>query len=206
LLSAVLARRYSALMDDLAQAQWEIACAGFDMGRLHHSGVPLDQERATVQEASALLRARFGSAVRGWHSPAHSESSDTLRLVAEAGFSFTTGWANDDMPYVMTTDAGRLICMPLSQDLSDQRMLHQQHLPTEDFTTAIRTAHETLDREAQETGSGRILVVPITPWLMGVPHRIRAFNAMLDGIMARGSIWPATMGQIADHWRAQNPN
>jgi hypothetical protein len=29
---------------------------------------------------------------------------------------------------------------------------------------------------------------------------------MLDGIMARGSIWPATMGQIADHWRAQNPN
>jgi hypothetical protein len=41
---------------------------------------------------------------------------------------------------------------------------------------------------------------------MGVPHRIRTFNAMLDGIMARGSIWPATMGQIADHWRAQNPN
>jgi hypothetical protein len=151
------------------------------------------------------LRARFGAAVRGWHSPAHSESSHTLRLVAEAGFSFTTGWANDDMPYVMTTDAGRLICMPLSQDLSDQRMLHQQHLATEDFTNSILTAHETLDREAQETGSGRILVVPVTPWLMGVPHRIRAFNAMLDGIMARGNVWPATMGQIADHWRAQNP-
>jgi len=206
LLSAILARRYPALMDDLAEARWEIACAGLDMGRLHHSGVPLDQERATVQEAAALVRARFGTSVRGWHSPAHSESSDTLRLVAEAGFSFTTGWANDDVPYVMVTDAGRLICMPLSQDLSDQRMLHQQHLPTEDFTKAILTAHQTLDREAEATGSGRILVVPITPWLMGVPHRIRAFNAMLDSMMARGSVWPATMGQIADHWRAQNPN
>jgi peptidoglycan/xylan/chitin deacetylase (PgdA/CDA1 family) len=205
LLSAILARRYPALMDDLAAAQWEIACAGLDMGRLHHSGVALDEERATVQEAASLLRASFGAAVRGWHSPAHSESSHTLRLVAEAGFSFTTGWANDDMPYVMTTNAGRLICMPLSQDLSDQRMLHQQHLATEDFTNSILTAHETLDREAQETGSGRMLVVPVTPWLMGVPHRIRAFNAMLDGIMARGSIWPASIGQIADHWRAQNP-
>ena len=204
LLSAVLARRYSALMDDLAQAQWEIACAGFDMGRLHHSGVSLDQERATVQEAAALLRARFGAAVRGWHSPAHSESSHTLSLVAEAGFSFTTGWANDDMPYVMNTDAGQLICMPLSQDLSDQRMLHQQHLPTEDFTNAILAAHAILDREAESTKGGRILVVPITPWLMGVPHRIRAFNAMLDGILARGNIWPATMGQIAEHWRAQS--
>ena len=206
LLSAVLAQRYPALMNDLAATRWEIACAGLDMGRLHHSNVPLDEERATVQEAAALLRARFGASVRGWHSPAHSESSHTLRLVAEAGFSFTTGWANDDMPYIMTTDAGRLVCMPLSQDLSDQRMLHQQHLPTEDFTKAILTAHEMLDREAETTGSGRILVVPITPWLMGVPHRIRTFNAMLDGIMARGSIWPATMGQIADHWRAQNPN
>jgi hypothetical protein len=205
LLSAILARRYPALMDDLAAAKWEIACAGLDMGRLHHSGVSLDDERATVQEAASLLRARFGASVRGWHSPAHSESSHTLRLVAEAGFSFTTGWANDDMPYVMTTDAGRLICMPLSQDLSDQRMLHQQHLATEGFTNSILAAHETLDREAQETGSGRILVVPVTPWLMGVPHRIRAFNAMLDGIMARGNIWPATMGQIADCWRAQNP-
>jgi len=206
LLSAILARRYPVLMDDLAAAQLEIACAGLDMGRLHHSGVPLEEERATVKEAASLLRARFGASVRGWHSPAHSESSHTLRLIAEAGFSFTTGWANDDMPYAMTTDAGHLICMPLSQDLSDQRMLHQQHLPTEDFTKAILTAHQTLDREAEATGAGRILVAPITPWLMGAPHRIRAFNAMLDGIMARGSIWPATMGQIADHWRAQNPN
>ncbi|MFM7610801.1 MAG: polysaccharide deacetylase [Alphaproteobacteria bacterium] len=206
LLSAILARRYPVLMDDLAAAQLEIACAGLDMGHLHHSGVPLEEERATVQEAATLLRSRFGASVRGWHSPAHSESSHTLSLVAEAGFSVTTGWANDDMPYVMTTDAGKLICMPLSQELSDQRMLHQQHLPTEDFTKAILTAHQTLDREAEATGAGRILVVPITPWLMGAPHRIRAFNAMLDGIMARGSIWPATMGQIADHWRAQNPN
>jgi hypothetical protein len=173
------------------------------MGRLHHSGVPPEDERATVQEAAALLRARFGASVRGWHSPAHSESSHTLRLVAEAGFSFTTGWANDDMPYVMQTEAGRLISMPLSQDLSDQRMLHQQHLPAQDFTNAILAAHQTLDQEARETGAGRILAVPVTPWLMGVPHRIRAFNAMLDGIMAHGTIWPATMGQIAAHWQAQ---
>jgi len=190
-------------MDDLEAARWEVACAGLDMGRLHHSGVRLEQERATVQEAAALLRARFGNDVRGWHSPAHSESGHTLRLVSEAGFSFTTGWANDDMPYVMQTEAGRLISMPLSQDLSDQRMLHQQHLPTEDFTRAILAAHEMLDREAQESGGGRILVVPITPWLMGVPHRIRAFNAMLDSLLARGSLWPATMGEIAAHWEAQ---
>lgn len=204
LLSAVLAKRYPVLMDDLEAAGVEIVCGGLDMGHLHHSGVAEADERAIIQEAAGLLRARFGQAVRGWHSPAHSESAHTQRMLAEAGFSYTSGWANDDMPYVVTTPAGQLIAMPLSQDLSDQRMLHQQHMATEEFTQAILAAHAVLDQEAQETGSGRILTIPITPWLMGHPHRMAAFNQMLDGILARSSLWPATMGEIATAWQSQN--
>jgi hypothetical protein len=26
---------------------------------------------------------------------------------------------------------------------------------------------------------------------------------MLDSLLARGSLWPATMGEIAAHWEAQ---
>ena len=93
--------------------------------------------------------------------------------------------------------------MPLSQDLADQRMLLQQHMATEDFTAAILAAHATLDAEAQATGAGRILTLSVTPWLMGQPHRIRAFGAMLDAILARGGVWSATGAEIAAAWRAQ---
>ncbi|MEO3474706.1 hypothetical protein AAFN86_22765 [Roseomonas sp. CAU 1739] len=203
LLSGALTREYPVLMDDIAAAGWEVACAGLDMGHLHHGGVAEAEERAWIAEAAALLRGRFGDAVTGWHSPAHSESARTPDLVAGAGFAWTSGWTNDDMPYAFATGAGTLTALPLSQDLSDQRMLQQQHMATEDFTAAILAAHATLDAEAQATGGGRVLTLSITPWLMGQPHRIRAFATMLDAILARGGVWSATGAEIAAAWRAQ---
>lgn len=203
LISAQLAREYPALMDDIEAAGWEPACAGLDMGHLHHGGVPLADERAWVEEATALLRGRFGTALRGWHSPAHSESHHTPDLVAAAGYAWTSGWLNDDMPYDFATRAGGLTAMPLPQDLADQRMLHQQNMATEDYVNAVLAAHAALDAEARATGSGRVLTLSVTPWLMGQPHRIRAFGAMLDAILARGSVWSATGSEIMQAWRDQ---
>lgn len=203
LISAMLAREYPVLMDDIARAGWEPACAGLDMGHLHHGGVAEADERAWIALATSLLRGRFGDAVQGWHSPAHSESHRTPDIVAGAGYAWTSGWLNDDMPYAFATEAGTLTAMPLPQDLADQRMLHQQNMATEDFVNAVLAAHAALDAEAQTTGSGRILTVSVTPWLMGQPHRIRAFAAMLDAILARGSVWSATGTEIVQAWRVQ---
>lgn len=203
LISATLAREAPVLMDDIAQAGWEPACAGLDMGHIHHGGVAEAEERAWIAEATALLRHRFGDALRGWHSPAHSESHRTPELVAQAGYGWTSGWANDDMPYAFATQAGTLTALPLSQDLADQRMLYQQNMATEDFTAAVLAAHAALDAEAQATGGGRILTLAVTPWLMGQPHRIRAFEALLDAILARDAVWPATAAAITEAWQAQ---
>ncbi|NMJ40820.1 polysaccharide deacetylase [Roseomonas sp. JC162] len=203
LISAMLAREYPVLMDDIAKAGWEPACAGLDMAHLHHGGVAEADERAWVALATSLLRGRFGDAVQGWHSPAHSESHRTPDIVAGAGYAWTSGWLNDDMPYAFATEAGTLTAMPLPQDLADQRMLHQQNMATEDFVNAVLAAHAALDAEAKATGSGRILTVSVTPWLMGQPHRIRAFGAMLDAILARGAVWSATGSEIMQAWRAQ---
>lgn len=203
LLSAALAPLYPVLMDDIEAAGWEPACAGLDMGHLHHGQVPEAEEAATVTQAAALLRARFGTAVQGWHSPAHSESPRTLDLVAAEGFAWTSGWLNDDMPYTMTTSSRPLLCLPLPQDLADQKMLQQQTMATEDFCASVLAAHAALDAEAAATGGGRILTLSVTPWLMGQPHRIRAFGALLDAILARGSVWNATGAQIAQAWQAQ---
>jgi hypothetical protein len=103
----------------------------------------------------------------------------------------------------MTTRAGPLLAMPLPQDLADQKMLHQQTMATEDFCAAVLAAHAALDAEAAATGGGRILALSVTPWLMGQPHRIRAFGAMLDAILAKGGVWNATGAEIAQAWQAQ---
>lgn len=201
LMSAALATRYPALMQDVAEAKWEVAAAGLDMGTLHHSGIGKATERGQVQQAVATLRSVFGPGVRGWHSPGFSQSLHTLDLVAEAKLDYVTDWANDDMPYAVTTSTGPLTAMPLPFDLSDQRMLHQQHLTTENFVSAVLAAHAMLGGEAHATGGGRILTLAITPWLMGQPHRIQALAALLDALLACDGIWPATASEVLDAWR-----
>jgi allantoinase len=202
LMSAVLATRYPALVAEIAASKWEVAAAGMDMGRLHHGGLPETEERALVQEAVGILRKAFGPAVRGWHSPAHSQSMRTLDLVAEAGLDYVADWVNDDMPYSVTTAAGPLTALPLAWDLSDQRLLFQQHMATEDFTDQALRAFQTLYAEAAATGGGRILTLTITPWLMGQPHRIRALGTLLDRLLEHAGVWPATGAEIVDAWRA----
>ncbi len=56
--------------------------------------------------AQETLAQATGTPAQGWHSPARSHSQNTLTLLAERGFQYVTDWANDDMPYMITTKAG----------------------------------------------------------------------------------------------------
>ncbi len=201
-MSGVLAERYPKLIDAVKAAGWDVAALGLDMGHVHHAGVAVAEERATIARAAAALRSAFGDQVRGWLSPGHSESAQTLDLLAEAGFTWAADWANDEMPYAMTTAAGPLTAMPLAWDLSDQRMLFQQHMATEDFCQSVLDAHAVLDAEAAADGGGRILCVTLTPWVMGQAHRAAEMGAMLDAILARGGVWKASGAEILAAWNA----
>ena len=44
---------------------------------------------------------------------------------------------------------------------------------------------------------------PIHPYLIGVPHRIGAFDAALKYICQHKKVWKATGSEIARHYRAQ---
>jgi peptidoglycan/xylan/chitin deacetylase (PgdA/CDA1 family) len=199
-MSSAVATRYPALAAEVAASQWEVAAAGVDMGKLHHGGLSEAAERRQVSQAVKDLRGAFKSKVRGWHSPAHSQSMRTLDLVAEAGLDWVADWINDDMPYGVTTGNGPLTAMPLAWDLSDQRLLFQQHMDTSEFVEQVLRAFKTLYAEAASKG-GRVLTLTITPWVMGQPHRIRALGTLLDRLLEPAGVWPATAAEIVDAWR-----
>jgi peptidoglycan/xylan/chitin deacetylase (PgdA/CDA1 family) len=202
LMSSAVATRYPALAAEVAASGWEVAAAGVDMGKLHHGGLAEAEERALVTRAVKELRGAFKSPIRGWHSPAHSQSMRTLDLVAEAGLDWVADWINDDMPYTVTTARGPLTAMPLAWDLSDQRLLFQQHMDTSEFVEQVLRAFKTLYAEAADKG-GRVLTLTITPWLMGQPHRIKALGALLDRLLEPAGVWPATGSDIVDAWRTK---
>ena len=182
----------------------EIIANGEDMDHLHHSGLSEVEERGLVERTLATLRKASGQPVRGWLSPAKSESFATLDLLAAAGVDYVCDWVNDDMPYAMRADARPLYAMPHPIDIDDHTILVQNHHSEDDFRDALCDQFDTLYRESATHG-GRVMAISLHPWVIGQPYRIGALEEALQHIMAHRGVWATTGAQILDAWTSQQP-
>jgi peptidoglycan/xylan/chitin deacetylase (PgdA/CDA1 family) len=225
--NAAVAARYPSLLRDVRDAGWEVIAKGLDMDHLHHGGLPVEEERALIARTLEILRPAAGGAVRGWLSPAKSESHATPDLVAEAGLDYLCDWVNDDMPYAMRTVTGAigntpvhyqqppghgnaagvqpgrtLVAMPHPIDLDDHTILVQNHHTEDDFRDALTDQFDLLYREATPD-NGRIMAIALHPWVIGQPYRSAALEQALAHIMRHRGVWAATGAEIVDAWKAQ---
>jgi allantoinase len=204
-INAAVAVRYPSLVRACTDRGWEIVAHGLDMDHLHHGGLALDDERRLVRDSIALLEQASGTRIRGWLSPAKSESNATLDLLAEAGIDYVCDWVNDDMPYPMRTAAGGrttpLHSMPHPIDIDDQTILVQNHHSEDDFRQQVCDQFDWLYRES-ETQGGRVMAISLNPWVTGQPYRIGALEEALAHVMSHEGVWPATGAEILDAWLA----
>ncbi|MDP3519257.1 MAG: polysaccharide deacetylase family protein [Hydrogenophaga sp.] len=202
--NAAVAVRYPALIEACVQRGWEIIANGLDMDHLHHGGLDHEQERAWIAQTLDILQRATGQKVRGWLSPAKSESFKTPDLLAQAGLDYVCDWVNDDMPYAMRTEHGPLVAMPHPIDIDDTTILVQNHHTEDDFRDALTDQFDLLYREATED-NGRVMAISLHPWVIGQPYRIGALEEALAHIMRHRGVWAATGSQILDAWRAAQP-
>ena len=201
--SAALAERCPSLLDRLVRRGDEILASSWHMGTLHQGELVLDEERAVVEKALTTLRERTGQAVEGWVSPARSQSHHTPDLLAAQGVRYMGDWINDELPYAFNTEAGELVALPLSLELDDQFLIGANLHSEWEYATQIIDACDFLVAEAAATGHGRLLALSVHPWLMGQPHRLAAFESVLEHLAGCGAIWSASASEIVAAWRDQ---
>ena len=126
-----------------------------------------------------------------------------MTLLAEQGFDYVTDWANDDMPYWVTTPCGQLCAMPLTYEWSDRHLLVQHNLTVDDYVEQTLRALDRLNLEAERHHAGRVMSLSITPWILGYPHRIAALQRLLHQILDKGSVWPATGIEVVEVFAQQ---
>ena len=199
--NAAVAARYPSLIQACLKRGWEIVANGLDMDHLHHGGLAEADERHLIAQTLDVLRQATGGAVRGWLSPAKSESFATPDLLAEAGIEYLCDWVNDDMPYAMRTRAGSMHAMPHPVDIDDYTILVQNHHTEDDFRDALIDQFDLLYREATPE-NGRLMAISLHPWVIGQPYRIRALEEALAHIMRHRGVWAATGSEILDAWKS----
>jgi peptidoglycan/xylan/chitin deacetylase (PgdA/CDA1 family) len=201
--NAVLADKYPAVLRDLVAAGCEIAAQGRDMGTIHGEHMAEADEAAVIAQARDRLAQATGTAPAGWMSPAMALSRNTTRLVAAAGFRYTCDWVNDELPFRMTGPAAGLAAMPLGYELSDLRLMLEYRQMAWDYEQQVIDALAFLSQEAGKAQAGRVLALPLHPWLVGTPHRIGALERILDAVAATEGTWVATGADILSAWEAQ---
>lgn len=191
-MNVAVAERYPALLDAVLSGGHEIIAHSADMNATIDGSLSEPAEAAIIAETRARWTA-LGQHPTGWHSIARSQSFRTPDLLLAHGFTWCCDWPNDDQPWAF---ANGLINLPLNHELSDRQILNTQAAGIDSYAEQIADAAQCLASEG-----GRILPLALTPYIIALPYRIAAFEALLDRLIARGDCWFATGAAIIGEWQ-----
>lgn len=195
--NAELAERYPALLRRVHATGSELLGHGWNMDCIHYGDMDEAREREWIQRSLAALAPYSNQPIRGWLSPARSQSKRTPELLREAGIDWCADWVNDELPYAFNTDNGQLSILPLSLELEDRFIVGDNLHAESEYADQIIDACEFLLAEARNTGHGRLLALNIHPWVMGQPHRMKHLERVFAHLRAQtGSIWNAPPSAI----------
>lgn len=197
--NAAVAERYTPLLRAITSAGHEVIAHSTDMNGTIDSSLAITDERALVGDAMVRLRA-CGVAPTGWLSIARSQSWNTLDIIKDEGLTYCCDWVNDELPYRLNNG---LINLPLNHELSDRQIIAVQQQSADSWTQSLEDAFDWLAQEAAASGGGRMLPIHVTPYIMGLPHRIAAFERLLTRLAARQECWFARGDEIVARWEAQ---
>jgi len=203
-MNSMVAERHPYLVNAINARGDEIIAMGVDQGKLHYGGMDDALELAQVTESLTTLRKLSGQPIKGWMSPAKSESWNTLKYVKNAGIEYVCDWVADDMPFELTAPdgAGKLWAMPHSSEISDRKIIIDNKHSEDEFVEQIQDQFTGLYKESEKHG-GRILSLSLTPYIMGLHYRIKYLDIALRWLMKQPHVWVANGTQILDAFKKQ---
>ena len=189
------------ILDAMLTREWDAFSHGLFNTR-YHWGLSESEERDEIAASVAAWRRMTGKTLRGWFSPAASNTLRTPDLVAEAGISYLCDLYHDDQPTPIRVRQGRLISLPYQMDLNDAVMIAAGAGEGEDFLRAGADMFDTL--YAEGVVQPRVMCVALHPYIMGRPHRVRYLDALLAHMRRHDGVWFTTGAEMADWYLAQH--
>lgn len=191
---------YPRLAQAAHAAGWEFMGHGYKQRAL-----PLEQEqRAVIRKSIETIREFTGKAPRGWLGPGLAETWDTPDWLAEAGIEYLCDWVADEQPFTFKTTSSPLVIVPYTAELNDIPMMLIQHHPAAELFNRTRDQFDRLYEEG--AASARIMAIAVHPYISGVPHRIKYFEAIYDYMKQKPGVLFWKGEDILDWYRGQAPH
>jgi peptidoglycan/xylan/chitin deacetylase (PgdA/CDA1 family) len=197
LLNSEVCRAFPEVVEECMARDWEIADHGVT-NSMHLYGRSADDQRAMIRESIEAITAFTGKRPIGWLSPGLSESSDSLQVLWEEGFRYVLEWGlNDDLPYPLTVGDGSLLAIPYPQETNDLPMFIRLQRSAEEGYRQFVDQFDVLYEEAAE--GGKVMTISLHPYIIGVPHRIKVLDRVLEHVRAHDDVAMMTAEEV-DSW------
>lgn len=195
-INAVLLERARPLVEAILADGHEIAAYGWEADYIHWSGLEPGVEVEWIGRTRDAFD-RAGLKPRAWMSPARQQSFQTLELIAEAGFDICLDWEQDTVPVPMQTDKGVVWAAPLSNELDDRTLLTVRLQTEDEWADQVLEAIRLHKAEADRFG-GQVVGFTLTPYVSGLPFRMKSVRRVLDGLAKDDAVWTAGVSEIVE--------
>lgn len=201
-LNVAVLDHYPEIARAMSDRAWEFMSHGLYNTR-YLTGLNREQERAFLQACNTALQRHTGHSFAGMLGPNITATEQTPDLMAELGMAYYADWVHDERPTpFLTSGGGRLVALPYSYELNDAPLLMRSHVEGETYLELCQRQLERLRAEAG--GGGRLICLPLHPFAIGQPHRIRYLERLMGILRSHDDVWIATASQIVGHYLANN--
>ncbi len=196
-LNVAMCEHHPEIIAACAQRGWEFYSHGTYNTR-YMFNMTEAQEREVIQDSIDTIKKHTGQRLDGWLAPALTYTERTLDLVADMGLSYVCDLFHDDQPSPVKTRTGTLASIPYSLEMNDTIAYNVNLVSPRAYGEIIKRQFDRLYAEGAE--SGTVMCIPLHPYLVGWPYRIRAFEEALRYITGHDKVWLATGREIAQHF------
>ncbi len=179
----------------------EVGCHGY-LHELPHD-LNLAGQSSVIERSVERLEPLIGARPVGYRAPWWMLSLESPEILAAAGFAYDSSLMDDDVPYLLGSDAGTLVELPVHWSLDDWEQygffvdpplgsaLEPPRKLLELWTGELEAAHE----------EGCLEVLTMHPFLSGRPARSRNIGRFVEFARGLGGVWFATAREVAEYSR-----
>jgi peptidoglycan/xylan/chitin deacetylase (PgdA/CDA1 family) len=194
-LNAAMCDHMPDIIDQCIKLKWELFSHGIYNTRLI-TNMNEHEVRAVIGDSIETIKRHSGRDVYGWLAPAISSTETFFDLLPEFGIKYIIDMVPDDQPVPIKVRNGRLISIPYSTEINDIRVMGFRGYPAADWASMLISAFDQLYKEGAE--SGMVFCIPLHPYVVGHPHRIRALHEVLQHVTSHDKVWLATGSEISE--------
>ena len=198
-INGIVCQSYPRVAQAALDAGWEFMGHSYVQGPMHR----VEDQALAIRPTIESIRAFTGKAPRGWESPGLTETDETLDHLSAAGIEYVADWVIDDQPTWIQAKPRPVLSVPYTVEINDiPLMAIQNHRSDELYHRGVLQLERLWKDSAQ---SPRVMAISVHPYITGVPHRIEAFERLLDAVLAKADVAIMTGEKIADWYTQQIP-